>query len=112
MDYTKIAQPGGLGKPQAIYMLGQSGYLYYVPDNIYGLTFVYYADLVRLDETGDLFLNFLREWRPLFVQGLVVKANQLEDEDRYRLEFDIYQNMLNEFQGSHTTIHETEYRDL
>ena len=104
VDYKKIISPQTLGKPEAAYQLGNKIYLYYTPDNIYGLLYSYYADLDRLTETDDLFLSFLREWRSLFIQGIVVKSNQLEDEERYTREYQIYEQMLSDFAGSHTIV--------
>jgi hypothetical protein len=84
-----------LGIPHAAAAFGQEFVLYPVPDkSTYGLINRYYADLSMLEETSDLFVQILREWRSVFIQGIAVKTMQRFDEDRYQSELSVYGVML------------------
>lgn len=101
-----------LGKPYYASLFSDEFHLYPVPDRIYGLLFRYYVDLDQLDEASVIFLNLLREWRSLWIQGIAVKTMQRYDEDRYQLEYQIYNNMLGELANQCCTVTTIQYRDV
>lgn len=84
-----------LGTPQIASIYSQEFMLYPVPDkSTYGLMNRYWVDLSKLDEESDLFIQLLREWRSVWVQGVAVKSMQRFDEDRYQSESSVYKLML------------------
>jgi hypothetical protein len=94
-EYDKRNVPYGLGIPYLSSQYGDEFMLYPIPDaSTYGLFFRYYVDLDQLDDAGAIFLNLLREWRSLWIQGIAVKAMQRFDEDRYQGELAVYKLML------------------
>lgn len=100
------------GKPYYASRFADEFHLYPVPDRIYGLLYRYYADLDQLDDAGAVFLNLLREWRSLWIQGVAVKTMQRYDEDRYQLELSIYNNMLTELANQCCTVTAIQFRDI
>ncbi len=93
-QFDRIDNPTMLGVPQQASLSGQEFLLYPVPDKAYGLINRYWADLSMLDEDGPVFIQLLREWRSIFVQGVTVKTMQRYDEDRYQGELQVYNFML------------------
>jgi hypothetical protein len=94
-ELDRIMSSTYLGIPRSAALSGQEFLLCPVPDkSTYGLQNRYYVDLSKLDETGDLFVQLLREWRSVFIQGVAVKTMQRFDEDRYQLELSVYDRML------------------
>jgi hypothetical protein len=84
-----------LGTPTVASLFAQEFLLYPVPDlSTYGLLSRYFADLSSLDESDPLFIQLLREWRSIWVQGIAVKSMQRFDEDRYQSELAVYKAML------------------
>lgn len=94
-EFDRIDQPGSLGVPKEASLNGQEFLLYPVPDkSTYGLINRYWADLSKVDEAGTLFVQLLREWRSIWIQGVAVKSMQRNDEDRYQMELGTYNYML------------------
>lgn len=111
-DFDLIANNSDRGRPFVASTFADEFNLYYVPDKVYGLLFKYYADLDQLNDTGDVFVNLLREWRSIWIQGIAVKTDQRYDEDRYQTEYGIYQAMLAELANQSCNIGQVTFRDL
>lgn len=91
----RMQAPFSKGTPHTSFLYGDEYILYPIPDlSYYGLMYRYYVDLDRLDDAEDLFINLLREWRSLWIQGIAVKSMQRYDEDRYMSELSVYKAML------------------
>lgn len=101
-----------LGTPWQAAKFADEFHLYYVPDRIYGLLYRYYADLDQLDEAGTVFINLLREWRSVWIQGIAVKTMQRYDEDRYMQELGVYQAMLDQLTNQSCTVTAVQWRDV
>lgn len=94
-ELDRIVNPTTLNIPTKAATFQNEFLLYPVPDkSTYGLMNRYWADISLLDEEGPVFLQLLREWRSLFIQGVAVKTDQRYDEDRYQLELSVYNSML------------------
>ena len=100
------------GTPSYASIHDQEFILYPVPDSVFGLRARYWVDLSKLDETGPLFIQLLREWRSLWVQGVAVKTMQRFDEDRYIGELQIYERMLLLLSGKSSSVGEVVFRDI
>lgn len=111
-ELDKIQTPTQLGRPYFAVPQGQEFWLYPVPDKgTYGIVLRYYVDLSMLDETGLLFVQLLREWRSLWLQGVAVKSMQRYDEDRYVTELGIYNNMLDTLASHTATVRQMRQED-
>jgi len=94
-EYDRIDTPTSLGSPERASLSGQEFLLNPVPDkSTYGLINRYWADLSKVDEDSELFIQLLREWRSIWIQGIAVKSMQRNDEDRYQSELQVYNFML------------------
>ena len=94
-EFDRIDTPTTIGVPRQATLAGQEFLLYPVPDkSTYGLITRYWGDLSKLDEEGDVFVQLLREWRSIWIQGVAVKSMQRNDEDRYQMELGTYNFML------------------
>lgn len=94
-ELDQNTSPFALGTPRTSFYHGDEFYLYPTPNlSTYGLLYRYYVDLDQLDDAGTVFLNLLREWRSLWIQGVAVKCMQRYDEDRYQSELMVYKAML------------------
>lgn len=88
-------EPTVIGTPIQASISGQEFLLYPVPDkSTYGLIIRYWVDLSTVNETSTLFVQLLREWRSIWIQGIAVKSMQRNDEDRYQSELSVYNFML------------------
>jgi hypothetical protein len=95
--YDQFEYPGKPGTPERFIPIinqtvGQVA-LHPVPNAIYGIRRRYYADLLKLDTDSTLYATLLRDWANVFEQGVYVWKLQ-EDDDRYTVENQIYQQML------------------
>lgn len=61
----------------------------------WGLRQRYYANLLTLDLTGTLMITLYREWRGVFIQGVLFKALQNMDDDRQEGEKKLYFEIVN-----------------
>jgi hypothetical protein len=112
-EFDNILNPTTLGVPRQAAVFQNEFSLYPVPDkSTYGLMNRYWADISLLDETGDTFLQLLREWRSLFIQGIAVKTDQRYDEDRYQLELSIYNGMLSSLSTQTSRVQQIRFKDL
>jgi hypothetical protein len=111
-DFDLIENNTDRGRPRMASIFADEFNLFYVPDKVYGLLFKYYADLDQLNDTGDVFVNLLREWRSVWIQGIAVKTMQRYDEDRYFQELAVYQAMLDQLANQSCTIGQVTFRDL
>lgn len=68
--------------------------LYPTPDAIYGYRQRYYADLLKVDTSEQLYVTILRRWASVFAQGVYTWALNQYDDDRYDAQEQKYQNML------------------
>ena len=94
-EFDRIETVTALGVPAVASVYNQEFLLYPVPDkSTYGLVNRCWVDLGLLDEDDDLFIQLLREWRSLWIQGVAVKSMQRYDEDRYQGELSVYKTML------------------
>ena len=98
--------------PQYAIMFGRETRLFPVPDKEYALLYSYWAKLDELNDSGSVFLNHLRTYRSLWVQGIAVKCMQRYDEDRYMSELGVYQDMLTAYAGLSSTVGQTLFRDV
>ena len=111
-ELDKILCPTILGPPQYAIPQGQDFILYPVPDkSSYGIVLRYYVDLSMIDEAGLLFVQLLREWRSLWLQGVAVKSMQRYDEDRYTMELAVYTSMLDTLASHTATVRQMRQED-
>lgn len=89
-----VWDPGAKQLPTEAAVVGETIYLNYAADKIYGLEYDYIADIDRLDEAGTLFIKLLREWRTLFMQGCRLKVMERYDEDRAVTVLPLYKALL------------------
>lgn len=93
--FDRLSTPTTLDRPNQAMVFDQEYHLYPVPDkSTYGLLNRCWVDLSSLDEADTLFIQLLREWRSLWIQGVAVKSMQRFDEDRYQGELQVYKIML------------------
>lgn len=111
-ELDKIQCPTVLGPPKYANLQGQEFLLYPVPDKAsYGLVTRYYVDLSMIDEESLLFVQLLREWRSLWIQGVAVKSMQRFDEDRYTQELAVYTSMLDTLSSHTATVRQMRQED-
>lgn len=111
-DYDLIQGPTYLQRPISAALFGQEFILFPTPDkSTYGLLNRYWVDLSKLDETGTLFTQLLREWRSVWTQGVAVKSMQRFDEDRYQLELAVYKSMLDALASQSSTVRQVRFYD-
>lgn len=110
--YDAMQAPYQRGTPYHAAPVGREMWLDYVPDRINALWWDYWANLDRLDEAGAVFVRHLRDYRSLWVQGIAVKTMQRYDEDRYQLELQVYQDMLNAYAGYSAGIGQVNFTDV
>jgi hypothetical protein len=67
--------------------------LHPTPNAVFGLRRRYYADLMKIDTSIDLYNTILRRWANVFEQGVLVWKLG-EDDDRYETQNAIYQQFL------------------
>jgi hypothetical protein len=111
-EFDKIYRSLSLGKPFIASRFADEYHLYPIPDRVYGLLFRYFVDLDQLDDAGAVFLNLVREWRSLWIQGVAVKTMQRYDEDRYQSELSIYNTMLTELTNQSCGVSAMKFRDV
>ena len=112
-ELNTLANPFTLGVPQMAGMSGDEYIFYPIPDySTYGLYYRYYVDLDQLDDNGTIFLNLLREWRSLWIQGIAVKCMQRYDEERYMSELQVYKIMLDALATQTTRVTRIGWRDV
>lgn len=111
-DHDQYHLFNGRGEPFQASQFSNDFNLYPIPDRVYGLLFRYFVDLDQLDDADDVFLNLLRVWRSVWIQGVAVKTMQRYDEDRYPQELQVYQTMLNALSNQTCEIRQVQYRDL
>lgn len=112
-DFEKIETPSYLDVPVYATEFNQEFLLHPIPDkSTYGLLNRYYVDLSKLDETGDLFIQLLREWRSLWIQGIAVKSMQRFDEDRYQTELGTYNFMLDSLAAQTCSVRASYFKDV
>lgn len=112
-EFDARVYPHPVGTPRVSSLYGDEFLLYPTPElSTYGLFFRYFVDLDQIDEAGTLFLNLLREWRSLWIQGIAVKCNQRYDEDRYQVELQVYKTMLEALTGQTARVIRKRFIDL
>jgi len=96
--YDMYQHPGIPGMPTRWTTIPDSGNgflgLYPTPDAVYSYRQRYYADLMEIDLTDQLYSTILRRWAGVLEQGVYVWALDYNDDDRYAAEDGKYQNML------------------
>jgi hypothetical protein len=93
-DYY-LSMEVNMSKPRRCALFNQEFYLYPVPDkSTYGLVHHYYADLSKVDEASTLFIQLLREWRSLWIQGIAAYTAQRYDDERFPAFWQLYQAQL------------------
>lgn len=111
-DYDMIQRPTRLGAPYMAAVNSQEYLLYPVPDkSTYGLMARFWVDLSKLDESETLFIQLLREWRSVWLQGIAVKTMQRFDEDRYQSELAVYKVMLDLLASQTCTVRQVRFND-
>ena len=112
-DIETIRTQTVLQKPTLVGLFDQEYILYPIPDkSTYGLLARYWVDLSKLDESEPLFIQLLREWRSIWIQGVAVKSMQRFDEDRYQSEMAIYKVMLDALTNQTCIITQVRFRDF
>jgi hypothetical protein len=90
-----LSQEPPVSRPRRCAMFNQEFYLMPVPDkSTYGLVHHYYADLSKVDESSTLFIQLLREWRSLWIQGIAAYTAQRYDDERFPAFWSLYQAQL------------------
>ena len=112
IEFDTITAPYLRGTPRLAVLVGRQIWLNYVPDRQYAMLVTYWFALDRLDEAATLFLDHLRKFRSVWVQGIAVKACQRYDEQRYVTESQIYRTMLGAYGGRAATVGQTQFRDF
>lgn len=92
--WDTLRSPFQQGTPTWATIVGRQVWLDYAPDRSYCIFIEYWRDLTQLDETETLFTDHLRKFRSLWTQGIAVKVCQRYDEDRYQMELQVYNVML------------------
>ena len=112
-DHTVLQAPFLLGSPYQAANFGQEYYLYPVPDkSTYGVLYEYFIDISKLDEVGAVFVQLLREWRSLFIQGVAAYTMQRFDEDRAGPAYAMYNSILLELAGQVSTVSQARFHDV
>ena len=97
-----IGQNYSRGLPQIFYPIGDNNYgefiLYPTPYNtdnhVFGMRMRYYANLMTLDLAGTLMATLYQRWRNIWVQGVLAKTLQMDDDNRQKQEIDNYYAMI------------------
>lgn len=111
-DFEQADNQFIVGEPELAVWNGQEILLSPIPDQgTYGLQLRYWVDLSKLDETGSLFVQLLREWRSVWIQGVAVKSDQRFDEDRYAQELSVYNVMLDLLASQTCRVSQVQPRD-
>lgn len=110
--FDTLYAPFSRGTPFRAAPVGREMWLDYAPDRIYALWWDYWANLDQLDEAGSVFIRHLREYRSLWIQGIATKVMQRYDEDRYQLELQVYQNMLDAYAGYSAGVGQVNFTDV
>ena len=100
--HTRVSDRLAEGEPFGYILFDDATYGYveliYTPDDVYGIEFIYFADLRRVDITGSLYTTLLRRWAAVFEQG-VYAWSLGEDDDRFEREDAKYWKMLKELRA-------------
>jgi hypothetical protein len=110
--YDVLSSPFLQGAARRAAPVGRDMWLDYSADTTYALWWDYWSNLDRIDETGTVFTRHLRDHRSLWVQGVAVKTMQRYDEDRYQLELQVYNNMLDAYAGYSAGVGQVNYTDV
>ena len=110
--FDLLNAPFQRGTPTYAAPVGREMWLNYAADRIYALWWDYWSNLDRLDEAGTVFIRHLQEYRSLWVQGIAVKTMQRYDEDRYQLELQVYNDMLNAYAGYSAGVGQVAFTDV
>lgn len=110
--YDILSAPYSVGIPTRAAPVGREMWTDYAMDVNYTIWWDYWANLDRLDEAGSVFIRHLREHRSLWVQGIAVKTMQRYDEDRYQVELQVYQDMLNAYAGYSAGVGQVNFTDI
>ena len=110
--YDTLVAPYGKGLPRRAAPVGREVWLDRPADVMYGLWFDYWANLDLVDDAGTVFIRHLREHRSLWVQGVAVKTMQRYDEDRYQLELQVYNNMLEAYGSYSAGVSQVNFTDV
>lgn len=98
----------GIGKPRRAAFFDQQLYLSPTPDAAtYMILHYYYVDISKIDEAGTLFIQLLREWRSLFVQGIAAYTMQRYDDERFPQAWSLYQTELQKLGADTPQYHQT-----
>jgi hypothetical protein len=93
--YDHYANAPNVSIPRRASVFEQELYLYPPPDkSTYGLLHHYWVDLSSLDEDGALFIQLLKEWRSLWIQGIAAYTMQRYDDERFPAAWALYQGQL------------------
>lgn len=115
--FDSLPSPYQRGTPTRAAMVGRQAWLDIAPDQpTSAIAFIvlwnYWANLDRIDEAGTVFIRHLRDYRSLWVQGIAVKTMQRYDEDRYQLELQVYNNMLDAYAGVAAGVGQVNFTDV
>ena len=97
--YDDENYPTSKERPHKLHPIGDSDYGEFIlagaPDDTYAVKLRYYANLLTLDESGTLHGTLLKRWRNIFIQGILAKQLQDDDDDRAQVEFSLYTQYVN-----------------
>jgi hypothetical protein len=111
-EWDTLVTPFTRGTPTRATTVGTQVWLNYTPDRVYVLLYDYWQALDRLDEALTPFLNHLRKFRNIWIQGIAVKTMQRYDEDRYQLELGVYERMLDMYGSVASNVGQVIFRDV
>ena len=104
-DYDKRSMAHTLVRPEYYHIKGDNDngeIIIDTPDDSYSLKIRYYADLLRIDldsATDPTITQIYRRYRNVLTQGVFVKCLQFQDDARYKMEANIYGNLLQALQA-------------
>lgn len=111
-EWNALTAPYGVATPNYAYIQDDKIWLDYAPDKVYALLVDFWLDMMQLDEASSTFLNFLRTYQQVFIQGVAVKTAQRFDDTRYQAEKAIYDDMLNRLGSESGQSLRVTYRDV
>ena len=91
------------GAPLRYRMVSTTTYVDPPSDEIYPIRLFYGANLTRLDDSGFVFVRHMRERRYYWLQGLKVETMAQFDDDRYPLELQKWQLVLQNYGSKNPT---------
>ena len=96
VDLYRVSMPMALGKPQKAYPIGDEDFDEFILDvapdgnQLYGIKFFYYGNIMKTDLTSTLMSRLYLEWRNFWIQGIKAKHLMLNDDTRGPTEWNLW----------------------